>query len=156
MCPWFTTQPFFQQIHCAPYEGYHAVRFEKESQYYVIRLSKDLLGDWVITSINGRIKSKIGQSRTAAFTHFSEAFDQFCDLAKIRQQRGYELKTLACDNPLMMHLLPFMPLIEEKKEPASVKIIKSTNPRKNKIIKSDSPLTHIESPAPSQQLGFGF
>jgi hypothetical protein len=121
----------------------------------VIRLSKDLLDDWVITLINGRIKSKLGQSRTLAFTHFSEAFDNFCSMAKIRQQRGYELRTLDCDNPLMLQLLPFMNLTNEKME-LSAKIIKNINPRKNKIKQSGAILAHIVSPAPSQQLEFVF
>ena len=64
MRPWFATQPFLHLIHWKTGEYYHAARFEKESRYYVIRLSKDLLEDWVITLVNGRIKSKLGQTET--------------------------------------------------------------------------------------------
>ena len=68
---------------------YHAARFEKDSRYYVIRLHKDLLDDWVITLINGRIKSKLGQSRTLAFAHFGEGWAHFCALAMIEVRPGF-------------------------------------------------------------------
>ena len=43
MLPWFTTLPFVHLINYASRQVYHSARFEKESRYYVIRLSKDLL-----------------------------------------------------------------------------------------------------------------
>jgi hypothetical protein len=55
MRPWFTTRPFVYLIHWRFKECYHAARFEKDSRYYMVRLSKDLLGDWVLILINGRI-----------------------------------------------------------------------------------------------------
>ncbi|HCX3308475.1 TPA: WGR domain-containing protein, partial [Legionella pneumophila] len=87
---------------------YHAARFEKESRYYVIRLTKDLLDDWVIILTNGRIKSKLGQNRTLAFNNFNEGLNYFCALAKIRHQRGYHLKYIDCDNDLTLFLLPYL------------------------------------------------
>lgn len=59
MLPWFMAPPFYHLINYASQEAYHSARFEKASRYYVIRLSQDLLDDWVITIINGRIKTKI-------------------------------------------------------------------------------------------------
>lgn len=91
MHPWFTAPCFLRFIHCAHGEYYYEARFEKESRYYVIRLSKDLFEDWVITLINGRIKSKLGHSRTLAFTSFNEGFEHFCALAKKRHLRNYQL-----------------------------------------------------------------
>ena len=105
--PWLIALPFIHFMNFNPMEAYHEARFEKDTRYYVIRLSKDLLDDWVITLINGRIKSKLGQSRTLAFPNFSEAFEHFCLLAHMRHQRNYTLKTVACENPLLLHLLPF-------------------------------------------------
>jgi hypothetical protein len=61
-----------------------------------------------ITLINGRIKSKLGQSRTLAFANFNEAFDSFCQQVKIRHQRGYHLKTFDCDNHPLLLLLLFL------------------------------------------------
>lgn len=104
MKPWFIALPFLHLVDYAPKECYHSVRFEKESRYYVIRLSKDLLEAWVITLINGRIKSKLGQSRTLDFTDFNDGHDHFCTLAKIRQQRGYQLKNIFVDNPLLLNI----------------------------------------------------
>jgi len=105
--PWFITLPFIRFIHFHSMETYYETRFEKDTRYYVIRLSKDLLDDWVITLINGRIKSKLGQSRTLAFLNFPEAFEHFCLLAHMRHQRGYTLKTVASENSLLLHILPF-------------------------------------------------
>lgn len=156
MRPWFTTLPFMHLIDCAPRECYHAARFEKGSRYYVIRLSKDLLDDWIITLINGRIKSRLGQNRTLAFTDFSEGLEHFCALAKIRHLRGYQLKTITCDNPLMLHLLPVMVYIKEKNELLAAKTIKRFNQCEHKNTKSASILNNVLPEALSQQLGFAF
>ena len=86
MIPWFTTLPWFRYLNFKQKELYHAARFEKETRYYVIRLENDLLGDWIITASNGRIKSKLGQTRTIAFSNFTEAFDHFCIMAEIEIQ----------------------------------------------------------------------
>ena len=148
MVHWITALPWFHYLDLTQKEVYYDARFEKDSRYYVIRLSQDLLEDWVLTLINGRIKSKLGQSRTLAFTSFNEAFDHFCALAKLRHQRRYQLKTITFDNHLMMHLLPFLVHIEDKKELPAVKTIKN--------IKSASILSRTSPQTPSQQLGFVF
>ncbi|MFT4060590.1 MAG: hypothetical protein QM652_13730 [Legionella sp.] len=67
MMPWFLHPRLFHLLNLNRKECYHELRFEKDSRYYVIRLSKDLLDDWVLTLINGRIKSKLGQIRTLVF-----------------------------------------------------------------------------------------
>lgn len=156
MRPWFITLPFLHLVDYAPRECYHAARFEKESRYYVIRLSKDLLEDWVITLVNGRIKSRLGQSRTLAFVNFSEGFEHFCALAKIRYQRGYQLKTITCDNHLMLHLLPIMVYTKENNELSAGKTIKSINQHEQKAKKSPTIIRNTLPQAPSQQFGFAF
>ncbi len=108
MSPWFTDLLVFQFLDFKPKEVYHAARFEKDRRYYVLRLEKDLLGDWTIRAINGRIKSKLGQSRTLAFPSFSDAFVCLCAMGKHRFQRGYSLKTIACENRIFLHLLPYL------------------------------------------------
>ncbi|WP_133141282.1 hypothetical protein [Legionella waltersii] len=115
-------------VHWASKECYHEARFEKETRYYVLRLSKDLLGDWAITLINGRIKSKLGQSRTLAFADYYDAFDRFCILANVRYQRSYQLKTVACDNGLLVHLLSF---IASNKGLSVAKAVKNTHRRQS-------------------------
>ena len=78
----------------------HEMRFKKESRYYVLRLEQDLLGDWVIQAINGRIKSKLGQSRTHAYDNYQNAFEGLCLLVKIRCQRKYNLQSYKIQNEL--------------------------------------------------------
>ena len=99
------TLPWFHYLNFKQKELYHTARFEKETRYYVIRLEHDLLGDWIITASNGRIKSKLGQTRTIAFSNFTEAFDHFCIMAKERNQRGYHLITYQSDDVLHQHIL---------------------------------------------------
>ncbi|HAU1484597.1 TPA: WGR domain-containing protein [Legionella pneumophila] len=154
MIAWFTTPCFVHLVDWSYAACYHAARFEKDSRYYVIRLSKDLLDDWVITLTNGRIKSKLGQSRTLAFTDFNEGWEHFCALAKVRHQRGYVLKNLSCDNYLILHLLPYFIADLEKRPLPERKTFKNTKQRK----KGETAPALINSLAhtSSRQLGFLF
>jgi hypothetical protein len=157
MQPWFTSSPFLHLINFKEVECYHAARFEKGSRYYVLRLSKDLLEDWVITLINGRIKSRLGQTRTLAFADFNEGLDAFCALAKLRTLRGYTLITIACDNPLMIHFLPFVSNTQNNNELIVTKIDgKKSNLRSLPNQKTSSLLSNIPHLAAPQQLGFSF
>ena len=120
------------------FETYFEARFEKDIRYYVIRLTKDLLEDWVIVLINGRIKSKLGQSRTLDFSHFNEAYEDFCTLAKVRHLRKYGLKTVYCENPMLLHLLSFLTTVEPDKDLAGVVAIKKMNPNKASTKKTEA------------------
>ncbi|WP_298627204.1 WGR domain-containing protein [uncultured Legionella sp.] len=86
-------------------EPYHYLRFEKESRYYELRLSKDLFEDWTLTTSNGRIKSKLGQSRTQAFDTFTEALTQLYATAELRHQRLYQMKRYMVDDIVYAFLL---------------------------------------------------
>jgi hypothetical protein len=119
-----------------------------ENRAYIIRLSQDLLEDWIITLINGRIKSKLGQSRTIAFASFSEAFDHLCALAKVRFQRGYQPQKITIDSYLLLHLLPFMTHVAHNSEFPALTIIK--NKKSGRLLSKTSPALS------SQQLGFAF
>ena len=154
MTAWFTALPWVHYLDFKGKERYHAARFEKDTRYYVIRLSKDLLEDWVITLINGRIKSKLGQSRTLAFANFNEAFDSFCQQAKVRHQRGYRLKTFDCDNHLLLHLLPFLVHADNTEEVHEVKIIQNAKNRRTQN-QSTAPAKNNQTPS-HQQMGFFF
>ncbi|HDV5786139.1 TPA: WGR domain-containing protein [Legionella pneumophila] len=91
MNPWFTTLPWVLYLNFKTRECFHTARFEKATRYYVIRLEQDLLGDWTLCVSNGRIKSRLGQSRIIAFECFADACEHFCLMAKERNQRGYHL-----------------------------------------------------------------
>lgn len=101
----FLPLPFFQLVNFKCIETYYAARFEKETRYYMARISQDLFCDWIITITNGRINSRLGQNRTLAFHSFHEAFEQFCLIAKTRHQRGYRCTAYRSDASLFVYLL---------------------------------------------------
>ena len=104
MTPWFLTLPLFHDLDFSVPEAYHAVRFEKNTRYYTIRLEKDLFEEWVIVVINGQIQSRLGQSRTLAFSCFNEALDRFYEMINVRQKRHYHLSTYRSDDFMQLHL----------------------------------------------------
>ena len=149
------TLPWFHYLNFKQKKLYHAARFEKETRYYVIRLENDLLGDWIITASNGRIKSKLGQTRTIAFLNFAEAFEHFCIMAKERNQRGYHLITYQSDDVLYQQILflcskgkPLPPLIQKNSPIARVKRTRSPINPATKTIQSQFPEI--------QQMSFAF
>lgn len=71
-------------------EECHFARFEKGTRYYLILLEKDLFEDWIITLVNGRIQTRLGQTRTLAFACYLEAYSQFGIATKTRLKRGYQ------------------------------------------------------------------
>lgn len=108
MEPWFTDLPFFYYFDFGAEEVWYSVRFEKDTRYYVIRLEQDLFEHWTINAINGRIKSKLGQSRILAFDSFEAAFDAFCEMAKIRYQHQYGIKSFFTKSIILKTLIPFI------------------------------------------------
>lgn len=156
MFPWFTALPFLHLINYAPRQVYHTARFEKDSRYFVLRLSKDLLEDWVITLINGRIKSKLGQSRTLACANFSDAFEHFCILAKVRHQRKYQLKEFFSENPILVYLLPFAATSNQDKALSQVKAIKKTSAGKTARKKPEPKKINEPYRDTFTQIGFSF
>lgn len=65
-------------------------RFERGSRYYEIRLEKDLLDDWVIVIINGRINSRLGRQRISAYETLKAAIEEFDILKDYRiKKRAY-------------------------------------------------------------------
>jgi predicted DNA-binding WGR domain protein len=94
----FLFSPFWFNRLLIQKEPYHFLRFEKESRYYEIRLSKDLLEDWILIISNGRIKSKLGQSRTQAFKTFHEALTQLYVSMELRHRRFYQMKHYKLDS----------------------------------------------------------
>ncbi|HFC9281662.1 TPA: WGR domain-containing protein [Legionella pneumophila] len=118
--------PWVHYLNFKPKECYHAVRFEKATRYYVIRLEQDLLGDWTLCASNGRIKSRFGQSHIIAFASFSDALKHFCVMVKERNQRGYYLISYQTHDVLYQQILPWACFMED---PAPMK----KRPRKKQV-----------------------
>lgn len=144
---WLTALPFFSLLNVELEQAYHCARFEKGSRYYILRLEKDLLDDWTVIAINGRIKSKLGQSRTMAFPNFIEAFVHFCQMSSLRYQRGYHLITYRSEDALVMHLV----LLYATRKPITSVVKEQTSRKVSSLIKTNTPKF-----IPSQQMGFMF
>lgn len=71
--------------------AWQMIRFEKETRYYTLQLEEDLLGDWVVVTIHGRINSKLGQNKLMAFESFDDAFCHFKKLCHLRHLRKYHI-----------------------------------------------------------------
>jgi len=150
MTPWFSTPPFFHALNFNLSETWHMIRFEKDTRYYSMCIKKDLLDDWIIVVINGRIQTKLGQIRTLAFPCYSEAFDHFCNMIQVRLKRHYHLKSYQGDNPWLLKLIVYSPTTAiENQIPNSIRHLASTKTQAR--IRSPN-LTH---PAPIQ-MGFDF
>jgi hypothetical protein len=155
MHPWFSALPFLHYLNFTHEEVYYSARFEKDTRYYVIRLEKDLFDYWIINAINGRIKSKLGQSRILAFPSFEEAFNGFCDMAKVRYQRHYHLKSFVTEAILLSQLMPFMPnkihLKHSQEASLRKKITATSTTRPQKILR-----TNKEQKPAYEQVCFSF
>jgi hypothetical protein len=90
-----------------------------------------------------------------AFSNIKEGFEHFCAQAKIRHLRGYQLKTITCDNHLLLHLLPFMAHAKANKELLGIKI-KGIHHREQPSKKPETILKKTTPKNTSQQLGFIF
>lgn len=136
----YLLSPFWFKYLPLKKEPYHCLRFEKESRYYELRLTKDLLEDWIVTTSNGRIKSKLGQNRTQAFSSFNEALTQLYSGIKLRHQRQYVIKryfvedliyTLILLNQTFHQASNINPEIQSKKSPPDksnmIRIVRKVN-----------------------------
>ena len=144
-----TTLPFFHLVDFTMRETYHAARFEKDTRYYVMRLEKDLLDDWVVVVINGRLKSKLGQCRTLAFTSYNDAFEQFSEMANTRYRRGYHCTAYQNSVSIFTFLLAMFAI--------SAPITMAPKQRGLNLQKEITPLTtRLPASNSHQQLAFGF
>ena len=146
----FTALPFFHLLNFTALEAYHIVRFEKETRYYLAQISQDLLSDWIITITNGRINSRLGQSRTIAFQNFNEAFEQLCLIAKTRHQRGYRCTAYRSDPSLFIYLLSLVAMSRPVVSHSPQAVIITEKKRSTCI--QPNPYEAISH----QQLGFSF
>jgi len=60
-------------------------------RYYRIIVSKDLLGDWVVTRVWGGVNQKSGRAIHLPCSSYDDAKRFIDKMMKIRRQRGYEL-----------------------------------------------------------------
>jgi len=150
MTPWFLVPSFFNVLSFNTLEAYHYIRFEKDTRYYSMRIEQDLLDDWVIVVVNGRIQTKLGQIRTIAFACFSDAFDHFCNMIQVRLKRHYHLKSYQGDNPLLLKLLIYAPTTAiEDQRPNTIRRVVSAKPQ----VRVQS--QNMMHPTPTQ-MGFSF
>lgn len=101
----FLFNNFWFQHFSFKHEPFHYLRFEKESKYFEFRVTQDLLGDWIIILNSGRVKSKLGQSRTKAFPSFNDALINLYILLEIRLKKWYQVKEYVIENLLFVLLL---------------------------------------------------
>ncbi|WP_416209958.1 WGR domain-containing protein [Legionella sp. PATHC038] len=113
-------------------EPYHYLRFEKESRYYELRLTQDLLEDWILITSNGRIKSKLGQSRTQAFNTFDDALTHFYAAVKLRFKRHYQIQSYLVENLIYTFLMLHLTSHSRVKSRDRIKTEKSTTNTSNK------------------------
>ena len=64
---------------------------KEKHRYYRIIISKDLLGDWVVTRIWGGINQKSGRAMHFPCASLEDAERFLNKIKKTRKQRGYEL-----------------------------------------------------------------
>jgi hypothetical protein len=63
------------------------VRFERKTRYYLLLLGKDLLDDWVITRVNGRIGSRLGRIVNEFVGNKTQGLERFNELCQYREER---------------------------------------------------------------------
>ena len=73
---------------------YHRAYFERGTRYYYFVLEKDLLGDWVITRVNGSLGKRLGQVRYLAQPSYESGAACFIAMTKQRVKRNYHRVTL--------------------------------------------------------------
>lgn len=67
------------------------LRWTRGTRYYRVHLEQDLWAGWLITQVNGRRGSPLGQARAKLAPSIEAALLELAHLAKRRRQRGYEL-----------------------------------------------------------------
>lgn len=62
-------------------------RFERDTRYYTLLLEQDLWENWLVTRINGRRGTLLGQIRKEVYAGYKEASARFEALCSFRQKR---------------------------------------------------------------------
>jgi len=69
--------------------------FIKGTRYYQITLTRDLLGDWVVTKINGRRGSRLGRIRNTPVASARDGRALIEEASRLRIAHGYRLRCAA-------------------------------------------------------------
>ena len=67
------------------------LRWTRGTRYYRVHLEQDLLSDWLLTQVNGRVGSPLGRARALPAPSIESALLKLAAIAKRRRLRGYEL-----------------------------------------------------------------
>ena len=65
-----------------------------KQRYYKVILSRDLLGDWIVTKAWGHLHNASGRIVHLPFSSYKDALENIQKISKTRKQRGYHLLTL--------------------------------------------------------------
>lgn len=150
MTHWFATPFLFHLLDFGRNEAYHIIRFEKDTRYYSMCIEKDLLGDWITVITNGRIKTKLGQTRKIAFTSYFDAFENFCEMIQVRLKRQYHLKSYSGEDFLLLHLMVCIPTTTIEVQPSN------TVARIPRTLKSKRVPSQMIAPPALVQMEFAF
>lgn len=65
----------------------------KQDRYYLVDLTQDLFGDWILVLCWGALGSRRGRLRLVAVPSRAEGLMRLEAIARRRQQRGYRLQS---------------------------------------------------------------
>lgn len=73
------------------------LRFENSTnqRYYLVYVTRDLFGEWVILRSWGGINKAGGQTLTAPCLSYEDALVKIEKIKKIREKRGYRLRKIS-------------------------------------------------------------
>lgn len=64
-------------------------RWESPSRYYQVRITRDLLGDWLLIQQWGGRDSRLGGEKTDVVADLAEGLAHLVAIDKVRAKRGY-------------------------------------------------------------------
>lgn len=64
-------------------------RWESRHRYYQVRITQDLLGDWVLTQQWGGRNSRLGGEKRDVVADLAEGLAHLTAIAKVRAAHGY-------------------------------------------------------------------
>lgn len=68
---------------------YKVLKWESSNRYYIIRLQKNLFGEWTVIKEWGGLRNRLGGSKVNDFTNLEDAVNQINNITKTRKSRGY-------------------------------------------------------------------
>jgi hypothetical protein len=59
--------------------------------YYQVHLGQDLLGDWALIKVWGRLGSRLGRMHNTGVASYDDGLEQVREIAQRRTQHGYRV-----------------------------------------------------------------